>query len=67
MPRWTLACSKCTNIFTHSQIDAREKKRPFDELWPAKPDLPNGGARISCPHCGTATNYQRFQLVYSPE
>ncbi|MDX6711596.1 MAG: hypothetical protein QOH96_2612 [Blastocatellia bacterium] len=49
------------------QIDQRSGIFLYDPLWPYRPELPERGVNLSCPHCHESATYQRFQLVYSPE
>jgi hypothetical protein len=33
---------------------------------PAKPDFPDGGQSMSCPHCGHSAMFQASDLRYQP-
>jgi len=67
MAQWTLSCQNCKKIFRHSAIDPQSDNLLYDPLWPYRPELPEGGINLSCPHCRESATYQRFQLMYSPE
>jgi hypothetical protein len=67
MPQWTLNCQNCKKIFRHSKIDRQSDILLYDPLWPYRPELPELGVNLPCPHCHESATYLRFQLVYSPE
>ena len=67
MPQWTLNCQNCKKIFRHSKIDPQSDIHLYDPLWPYRPELPERGVNLPCPHCHESSTYLRFQLVYSPE
>jgi hypothetical protein len=67
MPQWTLNCQNCKKIFRHSKIDPQSDILLYDPLWPYRPELPEHGVNLPCPHCHESATYQRFQLAYSPE
>jgi hypothetical protein len=33
---------------------------PYDSLWPYRPEFPDGGFTMDCPHCHKSSTYQRF-------
>src|SRR3981081_109933 len=66
MPQWTLNCKNCKKIFSHSKIESPQTVR-CDTRWPYRPETPEGGLTIDCPHCQTSALYQRFQFTFSPE
>lgn len=57
---WQLECLNCKKKFLHSQID--DVVSNF--FFPSKPEFPEGGSELECPHCGTRATYQRYQLTY---
>jgi hypothetical protein len=67
MPQWTLNCQNCNRVFSHSKIDPQSDIHLYDPLWPYRPELPEGGVILPCPHCHESATYLRFQLAYSPE
>jgi hypothetical protein len=67
MPQWILLCQHCTKGFRHTKINPAAVTIPYDPLWPSKPDFPEGGQTLSCPHCKVPATYQRYQLIYSAE
>jgi hypothetical protein len=66
MPQWTLNCSHCNRIFSHSKIEPQLDTLLYDSLWPYRPEVPEGGFGAICPHCREAGLYQRFQLTLRP-
>jgi hypothetical protein len=44
----------------HSQID----EGVLNFFIPNKPEFPEEGSALECPHCGTKAVYQRHQLTY---
>ena len=66
MAQWVLSCRNCHKNFAHSEIEPRPDDRPFDPLWPYRPEFPEGGLSVDCPHCQQAATYQRFELMYHP-
>jgi hypothetical protein len=32
--------------------------------FPTRPDFPDGGSELDCPHCGTKSTYKREDLIY---
>jgi hypothetical protein len=65
-PQWTLDCQNCNRIFAHSEVDIRSHTLPYDELWPYRPEVPEGGLKAICPHCHQPGLYERFQLSLRP-
>jgi DNA-directed RNA polymerase subunit RPC12/RpoP len=57
---WQLECVHCKKKFRHSEVDETR----LDIFSPAKPEFPQGGSEIECPHCGKTATYQRYQLTY---
>ena len=64
MAQWVLSCRNCHKTFPHSEMEAQPDDRLFDPLWPYRPEFPEGGLSIDCPHCKQAATYQRFELMY---
>jgi hypothetical protein len=67
MPQRTLNCQNCKKLFPHSRIDPQSHMLLCDPFWSYRPEVPEGGANLLCPHCHKSVTYERFQLVYSPE
>ena len=63
MLKWVLYCRHCKNEFVHSEVAAPPFYDPF--YVAPKPDFPEGGKTLTCPHCKKESVYQRHQLVYS--
>jgi hypothetical protein len=61
--QWTLNCQNCNRIFAHSNVDPQSRTLPYDELWPYRPEVPEGGLKAVCPHCLQPGLYERFQLT----
>jgi len=64
MPQWTLNCQTCNTVFSHSEIDIRSHTLPYDELWPYRPEVPEGGLNATCPYCHKSGLYERYELTY---
>jgi hypothetical protein len=67
---WTLNCQNCNRVFAHCEVDIRSRTRPYDELWPYRPQVPEGDLKAICPHCqqpGSTKNFNgRFiRLILS--
>jgi DNA-directed RNA polymerase subunit RPC12/RpoP len=61
MASWVLECSSCGKTFPHSEIE----DRPIENFFlPAKPQFPEAGLEVGCPHCGNKSKYQRADLTY---
>jgi DNA-directed RNA polymerase subunit RPC12/RpoP len=59
---WVVACTSCKKRFPHSELgDARDLAEYF---FPPKPEIPETGFEMKCPHCGTIGQYQRSDLRY---
>jgi hypothetical protein len=66
--------SKGSTLWQHEELRALNCNRQFaqfnieDDLeslyLPVKPDLPEGGKKLACPHCGRKATYQRTDLFY---
>ena len=63
MPNWLLCCPHCNARFVHSEVTAPATYDPF-YLSP-KPEFPDGGINLTCPHCTKESCYERHDLVYS--
>jgi hypothetical protein len=61
MPRWILTCPGCSEEFTHSEVTSEGIPFTWGER---KPDIPDGGANLECPHCKKSAVYKRYQLIY---
>jgi hypothetical protein len=65
MPQWTLNCHNCNRVFSHSKIEPQSDDLFYDSLWPYRPEVPEGGTTVSCPHCknlppiGAISSYTR--------
>jgi hypothetical protein len=64
MPHWMLSCRNCHKNFVHSEIQPQSNDLLYDSLWPYRPEFPEGGLSVECPHCQQAATYQRFELMY---
>jgi DNA-directed RNA polymerase subunit RPC12/RpoP len=66
MPRWVIICSKCTREFTHILIRELTHGRETRDVFasPPKPAMPEEGARLNCPHCGSISAYKTYDLRY---
>jgi hypothetical protein len=51
----------CKKKFDHSVVD----ESGLDIFFPSKPEFPDGGSELECPHCETKATYQRYQLTYN--
>jgi hypothetical protein len=63
---WVVLCPKCRSLFRYSEIVPRSPTLPYDPLWPAKPELPDGGEKLTCPACQKTSTFQRFELLFNP-
>jgi hypothetical protein len=63
MSNWFLICSSCRKPFIHSHI-ATSRAEFLDPFGPFKPDFPEGGSTLQCPHCHQSALYQRHQLMF---
>ena len=61
MPTWELGCVSCKEKFHHSAVD----ETGVNSLFPIKPEFPEGGSELACPHCGAKATYQRHELTYN--
>src|SRR5258708_4835265 len=61
-PRWIVTCPECKKEFTHTQISkiASGTRNPFAS--PPKPEIPEGGTQLTCPHCNKDSAYRTFDL-----
>jgi hypothetical protein len=66
VPRWVIGCSACGQEFTHSEIDPEQRSPMLDPFsWIGdKPELPEKGVSLKCPHCKKVSVYKRYQLTY---
>lgn len=48
MPRRVLECSECKTHLFHSEITADDQKSRDPYVSPIKPNLPDGGAKLTC-------------------
>jgi DNA-directed RNA polymerase subunit RPC12/RpoP len=60
MAIWQLECVNCNKTFEHSIVD----ESGLAMFFPPKPEFPEGGSELQCPHCGHKAKYQRYQLTY---
>jgi DNA-directed RNA polymerase subunit RPC12/RpoP len=61
MPTWMLTCSHCKTDFPHSKINTY---RYANFVEAPKPDFPDEGLKVECPHCRHSAVYQRTDLRY---
>lgn len=62
MSRWVLDCPSCHEEFTHAEI---KRERLEDYFLPEpKPQFPDGGLSIDCPHCHMKSLYEGRQLRF---
>ena len=63
-PRWIVNCHECEKEFTHTQISKIDSgmRNPFAS--PPKPEIPEEGTKLTCPHCGKDLAYRAFDLRY---
>ena len=45
------------------QVDPHSHTLPYDELWPYRPEVSEGGFTAVCPYCHHSGLYERFQLT----
>jgi len=64
MPRWIVDCAHCREEFTHTDIDKIGGVFARDPSWPPKPEFPEGGTELKCPHCKEASTYRAVDLRY---
>jgi hypothetical protein len=64
--QWTLNCQNCNRVFIHSEVNPQSRTLPYDELWPYRPEVPEGGLTTVCPFCHQPGLYERFQLTLLP-
>jgi CheY-like chemotaxis protein len=64
MPQWNLTCRSCEKRFPFAKIESSGMGR-YDDLWPPKPEWPEAGLGVLCPHCGNVSTYLRHELIYS--
>jgi hypothetical protein len=57
---WVLACQSCLKLIPHSLVKPHSPRLEF--IWPVKPEFPEGGQTLSCPHCAGFGIYQRHEL-----
>jgi hypothetical protein len=50
MSRWILYCPACKRQFGHSEIPVNAPRDGFLGVQ-LKPDFPQGGVKMECPHC----------------
>ena len=60
MSHWVLSCPACYTVFNHSEIPPRSQTEPFDPLWPRKPDFPENGMSLTCPHCQKSSVFRTY-------
>jgi endogenous inhibitor of DNA gyrase (YacG/DUF329 family) len=65
-PQWVVSCPNCYLFFPHSEVAPRSTAFPYDWLYPVKPELPARGISMECPHCGTTSVFQTFNLMFRP-
>ena len=66
MPRWVLGCPECHVDFTHSEITRNDRPSgaEFLDFLTPKPEFPDGGMTVECPHCKVSSVFQRHQLLF---
>jgi hypothetical protein len=64
MSHWFLRCENCAKLFPHAPISPQPDR--LELLWPVKPDFPEVGQTLNCPHCERSALYQRHQLIVQP-
>jgi hypothetical protein len=66
MPRWAITCPECDHTFTHTAIEPAAIEQayldPFHVL--ARPTIPKGGDKRTCPNCKTESVFQAHHLFY---
>ena len=64
MSRWVLSCAECNEDFTHAEKAEIQSliSDPFTGRLP-KPDFPDEGLELECPHCKKRSLYKKSQLV----
>jgi len=60
MSKWILVCKQCQKSFPHSEVGSSLA----DYFFPEKPEFPQKGQDLECPHCKITSNYQRTDLRY---
>jgi hypothetical protein len=63
MPFWALQCPECHEKFRHSEIIEPATASVLG-WFDTKPEFPEGGSSLPCPHCKKVSVFQRHQLVY---
>jgi hypothetical protein len=63
MAYWTLQCPLCQKTFRHSEI-IKPAIASMLGWFDTKPQFPEGGLSLPCPHCTKVSTFQRHQLVY---
>jgi len=53
-------------IAPYALYNIRSRTVPYDELWPYRPEVPEGGLKAICPHWHQPGLYKRFQLTLRP-
>lgn len=61
---WAVNCHHCRKAFTHSEIP---QEHAINYLLPAKPEFPDGGQELECPHCKSKATYLQTDLWYQEE
>lgn len=61
MSHWVLRCKNCARRFAHIPVTPQPDR--LENLWPLKPEFPEGGQNSTCPHCNGSALYQRHQLM----
>jgi hypothetical protein len=62
MPSWVLTCPNCKNSFHHSKVDTYKFANFLEER---KPEFPDKGLELECPHCNHKSTYCQTDLCYS--
>jgi hypothetical protein len=60
MASWVLECKQCHKIFHYVEIQDKLVNMFIAE----KPEFPEGGLEIQCPHCREKSTYKHQQLFY---
>jgi len=65
MSRWVLKCPQCRTDFVFRDIE-----RPLTLMEyrsPRKPEFPDGGLTVQCPHCQQSSLFQQRDLAFSSD
>jgi len=67
MARWLVTCPHCGSDFTHTTIFVSDAVRRMENVHDVfaslpKPELPEGGSPVECPHCKELSNFRAQDL-----